>query len=78
MDRPACRVEVGWIGLIWGLGDGLGAARPRLAGRALATAIGIEIASVGAEPLVAVVLIGVGLAALPRARGLDVHARSDP
>lgn len=73
VDRRSRRISPGRVGLTWGLGHGLGVALLGIAGQTLLTAGGVEIASVWAERLVGVVLIGLGLVALRRARGLVVH-----
>lgn len=73
VDRRSPRLSPGRVGLTWGLGHGLGVALLGVLGQTLLGAAQVEIASVWAERLVGVVLVGLGLVALRRARGLVVH-----
>jgi hypothetical protein len=73
LDRPR-RARPAVVGAAWGLGHGLGVALLGLLGQTLLVTGDIAVASIWAERLVGAVLIGIGLVALRRARGLVVHA----
>lgn len=62
-----------WIGASWGLGHGLGVAILGLLGQTVLGIAEVEIASLWAERLVGLVLVGVGITAILRSRGLVVH-----
>lgn len=64
------------VGLSWGLGHGLGVITLVIAGQLLRTVVDVEAWSTGAEWMVGVVLLGLGIATLVRARGLVVHDHS--
>lgn len=76
VDRRTSGPSAARVGLTWGLGHGLGVAILGLAGQTLLEAADVEVASGWAERLVGLVLIGLGLVALHRARGLVVHVHT--
>ena len=67
------RIRPAWIGAQWGLGHGLGVALLGVLGQTVLSAAQVDIASVWAERLVGIVLIGLGLLALRRARAITIH-----
>lgn len=72
LDAAARSRPPGWlVGLTWGVGHGAGVASLGLLGRVALEAGEVELASVWAERLVGVFLVGLGLSALHRSRRLS-------
>lgn len=64
------------VGATWGLGHGLGVLVIGLLGQVLKTGLSVDLVSTWAEPLVGVLLIGLGAWTLRRARRIVIHDHS--
>jgi hypothetical protein len=67
------RIRPWLVGASWGIGHGFGVAILGVLGQTLLSAAQVNVASGWSERLVGVLLIGLGLNAVKRARGLVIH-----
>ncbi|MCB9765141.1 MAG: hydantoin utilization protein A [Alphaproteobacteria bacterium] len=68
------RARAGWRGAIWGLGHGLGVVAAGGLGLLARAWVDLAVVSAWSERLVGVLLVGLGVWALRRARALTIHA----